>query len=575
MFLALRPPTHPDLLLAVAALGAYALFTVIAAMFATAIPEMALYMGVTFFLVLVGVLVCCLVATWPQATHAVLGGYCLSSVISTALSLAVVAGLLPLDMVMYDASRVQAFFKDPNVYGPSLVLSILYLLTLLEQAPRRLAWSAAFIVALLMLVLGVLFSASRAAWIDLRAFPFVYIVLRGWMAPGAQAVRFWGLIIAACGVIAAAVVAVTGYEAFMDERQGCGEDYDADRFGAQEEGLEMAFAAPLGGGPGQFESHVGVLGISAHSLYIRTMMENGLPGFFALMLFFALTLLVVLRSVLAGGRFGGVSAAVAASLLGALANGLFVDTLHWRSLWIIQAGPGLGPLCDRSPAREPAGVAQRHNSPAQAQRLDRQRSSIAFATSGTWTKGRTEMTRKTIAIIGDRDTDKFRGWLIRDMIAAGHRVLVCGPGDDVLAAAISRRGAEYRTISIDGTSLNPLAAVSSVLRLVALLRAERVDLVLSHSTKQNVVGPLAAQLAGVAHTFAMIEGFGYAFGEGNEPKRRVLRTLITLLLKISLRRCAAVFVLNEADLAFVRSKRLVRPEQRVVKINGTGIDLTQ
>lgn len=343
VFLALRPPTHPDLLLAVAALGAYALFTVIAAMFATAIPEMALYMGVTFFLVLVGVLVCCLVATWPQATHAVLGGYCLSSVISTALSLAVVAGLLPLDMVMYDASRVQAFFKDPNVYGPSLVLSILYLLTLLEQAPRRLAWSAAFIVALLMLVLGVLFSASRAAWMNLALSLFVYIVLRGWMAPGAQAVRFWGLIIAACGVIAAgsaAVVAVTGYEAFMDERAGL-QDYDADRFGAQEEGLEMAFAAPLGGGPGQFESHVGVLGISAHSLYIRTMMENGLPGFFALMLFFALTLLVVLRSVLAGGRFGGVSAAVAASLLGALANGLFVDTLHWRSLWI-QAGLAWG-----------------------------------------------------------------------------------------------------------------------------------------------------------------------------------------------------------------------------------------
>ena len=89
------------------------------------------------------------------------------------------------------------------------------------------------------------------------------------------------------------------------------------------------------------------------------------------------------------------------------------------------------------------------------------------------------MTRKTIAIIGDRDTDKFRGWLIRDMIAAGHRVLVCGPRDDCLAAAIIGRGAEYHTVSIDGTSLNPLGAVRSVIRLAALLRAEHVDLVLS------------------------------------------------------------------------------------------------
>lgn len=343
LLLALRPPTHPDLLLAVAALGVYALFTVIAAMSATDIPEMALFMGVSFFVVLVGVLVCCIVATWPQAAHAVLGGYCLSSVISTAVSLAVVAGLLPLDIVMYDASRVQAFFKDPNVYGPSLVLSILYLLTLLEQAPRRLVWSGALLAALLMLVLGVVFSASRAAWMNLALSVVVYVVLRSWTVRGAQAVRFWGLMLAACGVIAvgsAVVITVTGFEAFMDERAGL-QDYDADRFGAQEEGLEAAFAAPLGGGPGQFESHVGVLGISAHSLYIRTMMENGLPGFFALMLFFALTLLVALRTVRADGRLSGLSAVVTASLLGALANGLFVDTLHWRSLWI-QAGLAWG-----------------------------------------------------------------------------------------------------------------------------------------------------------------------------------------------------------------------------------------
>ena len=343
LFLRLRPPAHPDLLLAVAALGAYALFNVTSAMFATDIPEMALFMGVTFFLIGVAVLVCCIVATWPPATHAVLGGYCLSSVISTAVTLAVVAGLLPLDMVMYDASRVQAFFKDPNVYGPSLVVSILYLLALLEQTPRRVVRSLALGGAVLLLVLGVVFSASRAAWMNLVLSLIVYVGLRGRALRGDQAIRFWGMMIAACVVIAAgsaAVVALTGFEPFMEERAGL-QDYDADRFGAQQEGLEMAFAAPLGGGPGQFEGHVGVLGISAHSLYIRTMMENGLPGFFALMLFFGLTQLVAVRSALANGPLAGPSTVVAASLLGALVNGLFVDTLHWRSLWI-QAGLAWG-----------------------------------------------------------------------------------------------------------------------------------------------------------------------------------------------------------------------------------------
>ena len=59
--------------------------------------------------------------------------------------------------------------------------------------------------------------------------------------------------------------------------------------------------------------------------------------------------------------------------------------------------------------------------------------------------------------------------------------------------------------------------------LAHILRAERADLVLSHSTKQNVVGPLAARLAGISDVFAMIEGFGWAFAEGDEPRRRALQ----------------------------------------------------
>ena len=185
------------------------------------------------------------------------------------------------------------------------------------------------------------------------------------------------------------------------------------------------------------------------------------------------------------------------------------------------------------------------------------------------------MHSRTVAIIGDRDTDKFRGWLIRDMVAAGHRVVVCGPRVDKLVASITGLGADYRPVALDQTGLDPLGAVQDVVALARILRAEGVDLVLSHSTKQNVVGPLAARLAGILNVFAMIEGFGWAFAEGDELRRRALRAMIASLLRISLRCCTGVFVLNEADEAFVRTARLVLSSQRVVKINGTGIDLAQ
>ena len=51
--------------------------------------------------------------------------------------------------------------------------------------------------------------------------------------------------------------------------------------------------------------------------------------------------------------------------------------------------------------------------------------------------------------------------------------------------------------------------------------------------------------------------------------------MIATLLRISLRCCAGVFVLNDDDEEFVRAAGLVRPDQRVVKVDGTGIDLDQ
>ena len=119
------------------------------------------------------------------------------------------------------------------------------------------------------------------------------------------------------------------------------------------------------------------------------------------------------------------------------------------------------------------------------------------------------MHSRTVSIVGDADTEKFRGWLIRDIVAAGHRVLVCGPPNDKLAASLIRLGADYRPVRLNQTALDPLRALREVAALAHILRAERADLVLTHSTKQNVVGPLAARLAGIKDVFAMIEGFGW------------------------------------------------------------------
>lgn len=367
LLLRLHPVLHRDLLLPTAALCVFAMCNAISASFAVDIPLMLLFMAVTFFLMFVGGVIFAMVTTWPGAAHAALAGYTISSLISTVFTLAVFVGLLPFDFVMFDASRVQAFFKDPNVYGPSLVVSILYLMALLESRQPRALWWPPIFLGLITLVLGVVFSASRAAWMNLALSVALYLGLRAWESRGKGLARYWvmaAVVLALVGGGSVAVISLTDYGAFIGERAAL-QDYDADRFGAQREGIDIAFQEPLGLGPGQFEPRVDMHGVSAHSLYVRTLLENGLAGFVAVFVFFLLTLLVAFRSALISGPLAAPCAVVAASLAGVLVNSAFVDTLHWRSLWIqVGLAWGLYVVClQQRPARRIPAAAHTATAP--------------------------------------------------------------------------------------------------------------------------------------------------------------------------------------------------------------------
>lgn len=177
-----------------------------------------------------------------------------------------------------------------------------------------------------------------------------------------------------------------------------------------------------------------------------------------------------------------------------------------------------------------------------------------------------------VVILGG-DIVIFRSWLIRDLIAAGWNVTACGPEDDYQAQAVRRLGAAYVAVPIDRTGLSARRDLASIGALVRILRSLHPDVFLSFHTKYNVVGPIAARLAGVQRVFALVAGLGYAFSPGAEMKRRLLRTALSCALRMSLRRCTGVFVQNEDDLALVRAARWVSRSSNVIKLNGTGVDL--
>jgi glycosyltransferase involved in cell wall biosynthesis len=168
----------------------------------------------------------------------------------------------------------------------------------------------------------------------------------------------------------------------------------------------------------------------------------------------------------------------------------------------------------------------------------------------------------------------FRGALIREMVDAGHDVVACAHGEDVnVGAQLASWGASYHPIYLHRTGINPLADVWSVVALWRAFTHLRPDILLAYVAKPVIYGSFAARLAGVARIFCIIEGLGYAFTEGKELRRRVLREVVIRLYRASLRYADLTFFLNPDDMREFKTRRILSEGQRVLRVNGTGIGL--
>src|SRR5215211_3831074 len=291
------------------------------------------FFAITLYLAVFGLWLASYVNSVARA-RLVLVAYLAGAVISAALACLALAAQFPGSDVFVSGPRAQGLFKDPNVFGPFLVPAALVLMEELV-APRLLRLRFLPKLALLSIVtLGVLFSFSRAAWLNLAVGVVVlFAVLALRRGGGRQTVTLFVGTLFAGGALWAAVAATSSLS-FLEQRASL-QTYDTQRFGAQLNGLHLATEYPLGVGPGQFER---VSDISAHSTYVRAIAEEGVLGMLVVLGLMLLTLGFAARN--AGGGFdtyGIGSAALFAAWSGLLVNSFFVDTLHWRHLWLVAA----------------------------------------------------------------------------------------------------------------------------------------------------------------------------------------------------------------------------------------------
>lgn len=276
------------------------------------------------------------------AWSALLGGYAASGVVATVASALAYWNVLPLRDELLMAGRPKGWFKDPNVFGPYLVVALLYAVTRLQQPGERIRRLAPWAAVLACTAAGVCLSFSRACWINcgVALAAFFGIRLAQVCRTGRASRRFW-LAILLTGVlvagICAALFADAGTRRMLDIRLGHNglQDYDDVRFYTHERALDAGMRLPLGLGPGQSE---GAFGYATHSMYLRVLCENGIPGF---LLFYILVLGGLARAAwLALGKdhaIAGLHAFAFACMAGILVNGFVIDVIHWRHFWFVAA----------------------------------------------------------------------------------------------------------------------------------------------------------------------------------------------------------------------------------------------
>jgi hypothetical protein len=292
------------------------------------------YLSISLYLALTAVW---LTGAFTDATIArrSLKAYVIAATLSALVAVATLELHLPgYSTLVYADSRAQGLFKDPNVFGPYLVPAAAIVLEEIGR-PRLLGWPRRrLFLALAILGAGVIFAYSRAGWVNFAIAAVTVIVVSSARRGGIKAAaRTFGALLG-CALVGFALLAATGSLTFFSERSKI-ETYDANRFANQSTGFAKATVHVLGYGPGQAEEN---LALSTHSSYVRAAYEQGYLGLAALVALLATTLAIAIRSAARDSDLHGLgSAAMLGALLGALFNSAFIDTTHWRHLWLIFA----------------------------------------------------------------------------------------------------------------------------------------------------------------------------------------------------------------------------------------------
>ena len=318
--------------------------------------SITLYLSIATF-ILIG-----FVAKNPSAhSRLMMNAYLIAAVIGSFAAIIGYFNLLPgFEKTFTLYGRARGTFKDPNVFGAFLVPAFIYCTHVWLKKP--ITSSLLPTLGLSLLSMGALLSFSRGAWAAIAIALIIYLYLT-FVTSRRNSLRLKIILLCMFGAvflslfvsIAMQFDAISG---LLSERASLDQSYDQGpegRFGGQKKARDLIIINPLGIGAQNFGRihHIE----EAHNVYLSMFLNAGWIGGLAYLFIVLISIILGLRHALYKTSTQGIFIVILAAFTAIAAEGIIIDTDHWRHffvllalLWGIMLGENLKSRRTKTPA---------------------------------------------------------------------------------------------------------------------------------------------------------------------------------------------------------------------------------
>lgn len=293
-----------------------------------------IFMVTSFFMTFTAILFACLLLDDTERRVAIIRrAYIAAAILCSIVGIAMYFQLIP--AIDPAADRLKSTFKDPNVFGPYLILPLLLLIEAIIRRGANLQRLAGAFILLIALFL----SYSRGAWGHFVISAILMVTLTFMTTRSARfrlrIVSFAALAVVAVAGLVALLLSFDAIGAMFQERASVVQYYDAGesgRFGRQLLAVNAILENPAGLGPHQFAA---IFKLDPHNVYLNAFLAYGWIGGVAYIALVLSTIALGFRCILILAPWQPVLIAAYATFIGVAIEGFVIDTDHWRHFFLL------------------------------------------------------------------------------------------------------------------------------------------------------------------------------------------------------------------------------------------------